>query len=236
MQLFNVPAICHFEGGKWYGTPSDDKQGRTFDSCCAVKRALYDPTDATLNLLPVFQQATRNDNYKVVRKEVDVCAMAPNTDDTTQVLNEFYQINEDENNLTLKIDKQGTALCGETDTCPTGLTSAEAAIVQRNSTMLIFTTLASEPTCPGDGNLDKVVNTQTCRTGSSSQPTGYPVQGGPPNTSSWYDFNQDGNTDPGGSEDHRAELWKDLLFEVIERMLRTVKEAAIARGLFVFLS
>ncbi len=194
VQLFNLPAICHFEGGKWYGTPSDDSQGRTFDSCCAVKRALYDPTNTTLNLLPVFQQATRNDNYKVVRKEVDVCAMAPNTDDKTQVLNEFYQINEDEDNLTLKIDKEGTALCGETNTCPAGLTTAEAATYTQLHN-LIFTTLASEPMCPGDGNLDKVVNTQDVQNWFFFSTHGTPVQGGPPNTSSWYDFNKDGYTD-----------------------------------------
>ena len=195
VQLFNAAAICHFEGGKWYGTPTDDTQGRTFDSCCAVKRALYDPTSASLNLVPVFQQATRNDNYKVVRKEVDVCAMVPNTNDTTQVVNEFYQINEDEDNLTLKIDKKGTALCGETNTCPTGLTTAQATTYTQLYN-LIDTTLASEPPCPGDGNLDKVVNLADVTNWFYFSTNGVvPVGGGPPNTSSWYDFNHDGNTD-----------------------------------------
>ena len=194
VQLFNLPAICHFEGGKWYGTPSDDKNGTTYDSCCAVKRALYDPTNTPLNLLPIFQQATRNDNYKVVRKQVDVCATAPSTNDTTQILNEFYQINEDENNLTLKIDKQGMAKCGETNTCPEGLTPAEAATYTQLHN-LILTTLASEPLCLGDGNLDKVVNTQDVQNWFFYSTHGIPVEGGPPNTSSWYDFNRDGYTD-----------------------------------------
>jgi hypothetical protein len=194
VQLFNVAQICHFEGGLWYGTPTDDTQGRTFDSCCAVKRALYDPTNTPLTLLPHNQQATRTDNYKLVRKEVDVCAPAPNTNDTTEVLNEFYKINEDI--LVPKIDKEGTSLCGEPNTnlCPTGLTSEQTATYTQLYN-LIDTTLGSEPPCPGDGNLDKVVNLADVQNWFFFFTHGTPVQGGPPNTSSWYDFNKDGSTD-----------------------------------------
>jgi hypothetical protein len=194
VQLFNAAAICHFEGGKWYGTPTDDTQGRTFNSCCEVKRALYDTTTppTELDLYPINQQATRNDNYKLVRKEVDVCATAPNTNDTTEVLNEFYQINE--NVLIPMLDKQGTALCGETDNCPTGLTKEQAATYTQ-LTNSMDATLKSEPPCPGDGNLDKVVNLADVTNWFYFSTNGVPVKGGPPNTSSWYDFNHDGNTD-----------------------------------------
>jgi hypothetical protein len=197
VQLFNVAAICHFEGGKWYGSPTDDPQGRTFDSCCAVQRALYDPTNSTLNLLPINQQATRNDNYKLVRKEVDVCAKAPNTNDTTEVLNEFYQINEDADNLTLKIDEKGTAKCGESDVCPTGLTDQQKTTYNQ-LTASMDSTLMSEPQCPGDGNLDKVVNLADVTNWFYFATNGVvPEGGGPPNTSSWYDFYPyNGSTDP----------------------------------------
>jgi hypothetical protein len=197
VQLFNVAQICHFEGGQWYGTPTDDTQGRTFDSCCAVKRALYDPTGKPLTLLPIYQQATRNDMYKVVRKNVNVCATAPNTNDTTEVLDEFYQINEDPP-LTLKIDKDGTALCQGVENdpggCPKGLSSEQAATYTQLYN-LIGTTLGSETPCPGDGNLDKVVNLLDVQNWFFFATHGTPVQGGPPNTSSWYDFNKDGATD-----------------------------------------
>jgi hypothetical protein len=194
VQLFNAAAICHFEGGKWYGTPTDDTQGRTFNSCCEVKRALYDTTTppTELDLYPINQQATRNDSYKLVRKEVDICAQAPSTNDTMQTLNEFYQINE--NILIPMIDKQGTALCGETDDCPTGLTKEQAATYTQ-LTNSMDATLKSEPPCPGDGNLDKVVNLADVTNWFYFSTNGVPVQGGPPNTSSWYDFNHDGNTD-----------------------------------------
>jgi len=189
VQLFNVKQLCNFEGGQWYG-PNPDVGTTVYDSCCDVQRG----TNMTFQLVPVSQEATRNDNYKLVRKEVTVCAQAPSTKDKTDLLNEFYQINEDEDNLTLKIDKQGTALCGETNTCPTGLTTAQAATYTQLYN-LIDTTLASEPLCPGDGNLDKVVNLLDVQNWFFFSTHGTPVQGGPPNTSSWYDFDKDGYTD-----------------------------------------
>jgi len=194
VQLFNAAAICHFEGGQWYGPGSDAPDGTVYSSCCEVKRALFDPTKIDLTLLPIKQEATRNDNFKLVRKKVEVCAQAPSTDDTKQTLNEFYQINENANNLTLQIDKQGTALCGETDNCPTGLTKDQTKMFNQ-LTESMDTTLASEPPCPGDGNLDKVVNLADVTNWYYFSTNGVPVEGGPPNTSSWYDFNRDGKTD-----------------------------------------
>jgi hypothetical protein len=192
VQLFNSKQLCHFEGGNWYGPDPDG--GTTYSSCCDVKRALYDPTNTPLQQLPIDQQATRNDSYKLVRKHVEVCAQAPSTDDTVQTLNEFYQINEDPP-LTLKIDKQGTALCGETDDCPTGLTEDQTKIFNQ-LTDSMNTTLASDPACPGDGNLDKVVNLADVTNWFYFATNGVPpMGGGPPNTSSWYDFNHDGSTD-----------------------------------------
>jgi Sulfatase len=196
VQLFNQKEICHFEGGKWYGSDSDAPDGTVYPSCCDVKRALFDKPDkpdSNLQLLPIDQQATRNDDYKLVRKKVEVCATAPSTDDTMQTVNEFYQINEDI--LIPMIDKEGTALCGESDDCPTGLTD-ELKTTYNQLTASMDATLASEPPCPGDGNLDKVVNLADVTNWFYFSTNGVPpVGGGPLNTSSWYDFNHDGSTD-----------------------------------------
>jgi len=195
VQLFNQKQICNFEGGLWYGPDPDG--GTSYNSCCDVKRALYDPTNKNLTFLPNFQQATRNDNYKVVRKNVDVCAKAPSTDDTTVILDEFYQINEDPP-LTLKIDRDGQALCegveNDPGACPSGLPLPQAAIYTQLFN-LIGTTLGSEPQCLGDGNLDKKVNQEDLKNWFFFATNGIPVEGQRPNTSSWYDFNKDGYTD-----------------------------------------
>ncbi len=108
-------------------------------------------------------------------------------------VNEFYQINEDV--LVPMIDKQGTALCGESDNCPTGLTDEQKTLFNQ-LTASMNATLASETPCPGDGNLDKVVNLADVTNWFYFSTNGVPpVGGGPPNTSSWYDFNHDGSTD-----------------------------------------
>jgi len=191
VQLFNAAAICHFEGGQWYGPGSDAPNGTEYSSCCAVKRALFDPTNIALTILPIKQEATRNDNYKLVRKSVEVCATAPSTNDMAQTVNEFYKI--DEQVPIPAIDKDGTALC-EGTACPDGLSKAEAKIYNQ-LTDSMNDTLASEPACPGDGNEDKVVNPDDVANWFYFSSNGVPQQDGPPNTSSWYDFNLDGKTD-----------------------------------------
>ena len=49
--------------------------------------------------------------------------------------------------------------------------------------------------CPGDGNLDKVVNLADVQNWFHFSTNGVPQPPLPPNTSSWYDFNKDGSTD-----------------------------------------
>jgi hypothetical protein len=106
VELVNTAALCHYEGGNWYGPGADG--GTSYDSCCSVKRALYDPTNTPLQLLPNDQQAVRNDEFKLVRKSVQVCGSTP-AGDMAQTVNEFYKV--DERVPIPAIDKDGTALC-----------------------------------------------------------------------------------------------------------------------------
>jgi hypothetical protein len=150
---WSTPAqLCHYESGNWYGADPDG--GTSYDSCCAVKGVLYDLTNAPLQLLPIDRQAVRDDNYKSVRKSVEVCGTAPNTNDMAQTVNEFYKIAESA--PIPIIDKDGTALC-EGTACPSGLSQAELKAYNQ-LTALMNATLASDPACPGDGNEDKAVN------------------------------------------------------------------------------
>lgn len=189
IQLFNLKGICSFEGGTWYGPNPDN--GTQYNSCCDVERAGVYPS-GTLDIYPVAQAATRDDDFKLVRKQVDVCGSS-SADDTVQTQNEFYQINE--NKIKPAIDKAGTALC-EGTACPTGLTSDETTIYNK-LTSSMNATLGSEPACPGDGNEDKVVNKEDVADWLYFFTHGVPVEGQPPNTSSWYDFKPyTGSTDP----------------------------------------
>jgi hypothetical protein len=158
-----------------------------------VQKNVPDYQGITLNLLPIDQQAVRNDNYKLVRLHKTVCGNpSMNTVDMVKTVNEFYKINE---RIDLpKIDKEGTALCDEND-CPANLNKEQKAVYNQ-LTASLNDTLNSEQACPGDGNLDKVVNFEDVANWYIFSTNGVvPDGGGPPNTSSWYDLNYDGKTD-----------------------------------------
>jgi hypothetical protein len=128
----------------------------------------------------VEQAATRNDQFKLVRKTVTVCG-ANSNDDTNVVQTELYRINE--RAPLPKLDKDGDSLCGEN--CPSGLKGASLATFNAlNASMTA--TLMSEPPCRGDGNEDKKVNAKDVANWAFfNEHNGL---------SSWYDFNHDGFT------------------------------------------
>jgi hypothetical protein len=189
IQLVNAPGLCHYEGGVWYG-PNPDDPTRQYQSCCDVRRALYNNDPTQMQILPIDQQAVRDDNYKLVRKQLQLCGSDP-TKDTAQTVNEFYRV--DENAPIPLIDKDGTAIC-EGTACPSGL-SKEQLKIYNQLTASMNQTLASEPACPGDGNEDKTVNLQDVANWFYFSTNGVKQPDGSVNTSSWYDFNHDGNTD-----------------------------------------
>ena len=188
VQLFNSKQLCNFEGGDWYGSDAPAQGTIGFGSCCEVQRAgIYknaDGSDAKLSLLPVDQVATRNDQFKLVRKTVTMCSdnagdvpLDPNV-----VQTELYKINEKA--PIPNIDKDGDSLCGEG--CPIDLTGVPLDnYLALNASM--NATLMSEPICAGDGNEDKQVNLKDV-----VDWTFFTLHEG---QSSWYDFNHDGLTD-----------------------------------------
>lgn len=178
IQLFTSQGVCESEGGQWFGSGAPQQ----FSSCCAVQNANVYSTQ--LNILPDFQNAIRNDRYKLVQKAEPNCS-APNFPDV--ILTELYQIDQA---VPLPVlDKDGTALCADTANptvinCTNGLNQEQLA--NFNSLLASMTQLlSSEPSCPGDGNEDKVVNGQDIAAWRLFNGRG----------SSWYDFNFDGQTD-----------------------------------------
>lgn len=207
VQLMAEQTVCHLEGGVWYGPPdpgmSPDKGTMPAKACCAVKNE----QDPSVTVGPDFQAAIRNDSYKLVQLGQPDCSAQPDAD-TGQfpdvIVREFYQINEDEPPA-LELDKAGTAKCADTlvngvltQNCPSTLPSQLASIYNTLFAALNDPTtgiLNSEPACPGDGNLDKVVDQKDIQQWKIFSQTP-PEQGHPSGlTSSWYDFKINGKYD-----------------------------------------
>jgi hypothetical protein len=179
VQVFNDQGVCAYEGGTWYG-PGAPIQ---FASCCAVSNANIYPS---LNILADAESSTRNDSFKLVKKLVPNCAPPQPQPDTP--VTEFYQINEAV--PIPQIDKNGDSLCSPQG-CPNGLNPEQLqnfkALSQRLTDLL-----NSEVPCPGDGNEDKRVNLKDIKDWASFL---QPNPESPGFSSSWYDFNHDGQTD-----------------------------------------
>ena len=97
VQLMNTEGICHDEGGLWYNDPQDTPNKKTYTNCCEVQAdfPLNSPTNP-IEILPDYQNAIRNDTYKLVQLLAPDCSQQPddrgNFPDVT--FTEFYQINE----------------------------------------------------------------------------------------------------------------------------------------------
>jgi hypothetical protein len=188
-QLFTSKALCKDEGGVWYGSPdSDSPNGKSYQNCCQVKNDF-----PTYDILPDFQNAIRNDNFKLVQIKSPDCSQQPDPHGAFPDLTftEFYQINQAA--PIPMLDNKEAALCSDNPDnkaklkCPRGLTSDQTTnfnSLLSDSTQL----LNSEAACPGDGNEDKAVNGQDIQSWRLFSEF---AQG----QSSWSDFNIDGFTD-----------------------------------------
>lgn len=100
---------------------------------------------------------------------------------------ELYKV--DENETLPAIDRSQSNLCPGED-CASELKGANLATYNALAASMA-STLSSEPSCPGDGNEDKLVNeTDVTNWSIFSQSTD--LEGG---SSSWYDFDKNGKTD-----------------------------------------
>jgi hypothetical protein len=137
--------------------------------------------------VPDYQKAIRNDHFKLVVKECPDCTNPTNPPHDTQVT-EFEFCRIDELAPTPKIDRVETNLCSLMPPyCPEGLQTGEE-LQNFNALMAEFQKLLkTQPSCPGDGNLDLRVNQLDVKNWTFFSQ----FMGG---KSSWYDFNYDGLT------------------------------------------
>src|SRR5262249_9471181 len=150
-------------------------------SCCAVNQYLLAQGQPPADLLPDSQLAIRNDQFKLVQLQQPNC-------DTGQdeTVTEFYEINELPG--LPKIDRPDGQFTNNLLTTQPNLTPIQRQNFNSLSAQLQKLLDSQPPPCPGDGNLDLLVNAedldnwQFFSTNNNGQ-------------SSWYDFNHDGLTD-----------------------------------------
>jgi hypothetical protein len=178
-------SVCEDNGGVWWGEGATDPStagipAEGLTHCCDVNvwLASETPPQPTVAIQPQQSLAIRNDRYKLVQNFTKNYDAATNACVDTQT-NEFYKINEAV--PIPRLDKENAELA------PGSFTKVQQANYDALYAQL-QAILASQPECPGDGNIDGVVNAQDIADWRSLRALS---QG----KSSWYDINLDGLTD-----------------------------------------
>ncbi|MCX7348947.1 MAG: sulfatase-like hydrolase/transferase, partial [Alphaproteobacteria bacterium] len=206
---------CEDNGGTWYGTgttediPVDYKIAHGFTQCCQVNQWIqqFSPVDGNGNLLELvseqsdYSYAVRNGLYKLIRKSVtDYDPALPDLGNAckTIVSDEFYSI--DQMTGVPTIDRpDGPFKNNELapNTPPGEGTLQLTGVLQENYDRLVKVlaeTLDSYKDCPGDANLDAVVNNRDLKNQTNWMRK---TKG----ASTWWDMNLDGHTN---SDDQQA--------------------------------
>lgn len=188
--LFPQASLCTDEGGVWYGNGSevDNVPSGGFTTCCEVNqfRLAQDPPLSAYSILPDLQQAVRNSNYKLLRISGPEWVPANGASPGQCVTNEQYQFYRiDQATPIPRLDRPSGLLANNLGT--TGLTGEDLS--NYNSLLSELQSINNSVVdCPGDGNLDGVVNAKDVE----DYNTWATRSGG---TSTWFDFNFDGKTD-----------------------------------------
>lgn len=180
--ILPTAGVCEDQGGQWFG-PDGVVAPSSYTSCCQVNDYLATNNQPAATYY-IAQRAIRNRNYKVVQNELENCSGGASTFTT-----EFYRIDDDR--VAPKVDFAAENL----------LKSGAPALTKvqtKNYNALLKELQALERTiiaCPGDGNLDKVVDQKDLKGWKKfSSTTGATTANGG-GQSSWFDFNLDGLTD-----------------------------------------
>ena len=199
--LFPQASLCTDEGGVWYGNGSevDNVPPGGFTNCCQVNEFQLAQGKDAYSILPDVQQAVRNSNYKLLRTEgpewVPANGSVPGQC-ITKTQDQFYRI--DQATPIPRLDRPTNP--GANNLGTTGLTGEDLS--NYNSLLSELQSINNSVVdCPGDGNLDGVVNAKDVE----DYNTWATRSGG---TSTWFDFNFDGKTDSDDLAVIRANLGK----------------------------
>jgi hypothetical protein len=182
-QIAPTKGVCEDNSGIWWGPGATDPStaGIPADGlqlCCdvAIWQANHVQTIST-NIYPLEAFAIRNAGYKIVINDFEAYD-APSNSCVATSTKEFYQINE---NVPLpKLDNANLLATGNP-------LNRQQKKNYNALTVQLAQILASQPACPGDVNLDGVVNNADIAQWQFFQQLS--------GDSSWADVNLDGLTD-----------------------------------------
>lgn len=147
-------SVCEDNNGVWWGPGATDvtviNAPTGYQSCCQVNQALFGAAQAQITINPEISIGIRNDRYKIVRNTVQTYDSVADSCSPV-VTSEFYEVDQarpvpklDDEQFNLLLQPLNSSLQATYD----GLQTQLNAI------------LASQPSCPGDGNIDGTVNAQ----------------------------------------------------------------------------
>ncbi len=147
--------VCEDNLGTWWGPGySDDSVidngGQGYASCCAVNQARYGEGLPLVDIQPQESTAIRDDTFKLVQNQFQ--HYDPATDSCGVVFEEeFYRVDQAVPAPRLDNANSNLLLAQLTPEEQTAYDTLQDRLAQL---------LASAPDCPGDGNLDGVVNAE----------------------------------------------------------------------------
>lgn len=180
-QIPIAKSVCEDNNGVWWGPGATDvsviNAPTGYQSCCQVNQALFNAGQSQITINPEISTGIRNARYKIVRNTVQTYDSVADSCSSV-VTNEFYEV--DQARPVPKLDdEQFNLLLQPLD--PSLQATYDDLLAQMNSI------LASQPSCPGDGNIDGTVDAQDASDWQSIVANWI--------GSSVFDFNFDGATD-----------------------------------------
>lgn len=160
--LFDSQALAEEEGAEWFGPGAPT----VYQTCCDVRANVY----TNMTILPTAVWAVCNNRYKLVKSERAACDANINP-------YEFYDLTPTLANP-VGLDTSRNDLLASGTLTPDQQSNLDQLMAVMNSI------LASEPSCTGDGTLDKIVDVNDI--------DGLVANWDKPSV---FDFNNDGITD-----------------------------------------
>jgi arylsulfatase A-like enzyme len=182
--VLDSKGLCESNGGDWYGPDGKDSP-MTYRSCCDLAEAY---PESSFFQQPLYSRAVRRDDFKLVEQTMRNC----DTGEAERFL-ELYRVENRPINPVLDRADDDLLAAGPESLTP----EQQSAFVQLQKDLQAI--VSSEVFCPGDGNMDKVVNADDVAGWKQYEGVG----------SSVFDLNFDAQTDQADLAIIEANLGRD---------------------------